>query len=62
MGPYNILKEDEIREFALSWQSLGYVLQVEEVVLLNFLLVPVGITVKSDHCIETPRHLNACLH
>jgi hypothetical protein len=34
---YNILKEDEIQEFAVSWQNLGHILQVEEVVVLNFL-------------------------
>jgi len=38
MEPYNILKEDEIQEFTVSWQNLGHILQVEEViVLLDFL-------------------------
>jgi hypothetical protein len=37
MGPYNILKEDEIQEFSVSWQNFVHILRVEEVVLLNFL-------------------------
>ena len=37
MGPYNILKEGEIQEFTVSWQNLGHILEVEEVVFLNFL-------------------------
>lgn len=62
MGPYNFLKEDEIQEFAVSWQNLGHILQVEEVFFWTSCLVSIGITVKSDHYIETPRHLNYCLH
>ena len=59
--PYNILKEDEIQEFTV--EILGTFFRLIKLLFFwTSCLVPRGITVKSDHYIEVPCHLNVCLH
>jgi hypothetical protein len=53
MAPYNIPKEEEIQEYAVSWKNHGQnLLGWEGCVLLNFLPRDNS---DSNHCIETLR-------
>ena len=52
----------KFRSSLSAGKILGTFFRLRKLFFWTSCIVPTGITVKSDHYIETPRHLNDCLH